>query len=300
MKYVSVIKILLNIFVILLLGISVLVFSFLYLNTFLYGFFYNNKEILMYFITACVCIVGILAVIFSITDNTFIYKFTIITLGFLAIVLSLLYLLKVTGVLDKIDNIEDLRNYVASFGYLAVYMYIVMNVLQVVILPIPGFIAVATGVALFGAFKTSIYSLIGILIGSLIAFFIGRVLGYKIVSWLVGENTLKKWTNSIKNKDKIILTFMFLFPLFPDDVLCFVAGLSTMSTTYFIVMIVICRIISVVFSAYSINGSLIPYNTWWGITIWIIISIFTVLFSVYLYRNGDKIEKYIKRKLKKR
>ena len=44
---------------------------------------------------------------------------------------------------------------------------------------------------------------------------------------------------------------MFLLPLFPDDILCFVTGLSTMSWRYFIVMQLIARAISVVTTSYG-------------------------------------------------
>ena len=167
-------------------------------------------------------------------------------------------------------------------------------------MPIPGIIAVGTGVALFGAFKCAVFSLIGILIGSIVAFYIGRILGYKVVSWLVGKETIDKWLNKIKNKDKIILTFMFLFPFFPDDVLCFVAGLSSMSSLYFIVMITICRIISIFITAYSLNGNVIPFNNWWGLTIWFIIIILTILITFFVYKKGDKIQGYFDKKFKRR
>ena len=92
---------------------------------------------------------------------------------------------------------------------------------------------------------------------------------------------------------------MFLLPFFPDDLLCFVAGISSINTLFFIVMIVITRIITVFSSALSINNQLIPYNTWWGILIWCMffLLVATVWFAVY--RHGDKIEKKIKIKLKK-
>ena len=301
MKILSSIKILLNIVVVLLLCVSVLTFTALYLKTFNFGFFYNNKKIILYTTTFCVCLVGIIAMIFSSLDNAFIYKLTIIVLGLMAFVLITLYLLKISGFLNRIDSVESLRNYVASFGYMAISIYVIMNVLQVVVLPIPGFIAIGTGVALFGAFKTAIFSLVGIIIGSFIAFFIGRLLGSKVVIWLIGEKALSKWEKSIKNKDKLILTFMFLFPFFPDDVLCFVAGLSSMSIGYFSVMIIICRLISVFITAYSLNGNIIPYNTWWGLTIWGIIIILTIILTIYLYKNGEKIDNYFKKlKLKRK
>lgn len=298
MKVKKALNFILNVFVILLLGICIIVLTALYLKTFSYNFLNKYYDLILYLTTCAVCIMGIIALICSFTYNKFIYKLTIVTLGVISVVLAVLYFLKISGILEKIDSIEALRNYVASFGYMAVFIYIVLNVLQVVILPIPGFISVLAGVALFGPFKTSIFALLGILIGSLIAFFIGRYLGYKVVSWLITKETLDKWLNRIKNKDKIILTFMFLFPFFPDDVLCFVAGLSSMSNTYFIIMITVCRIVSVFTTAYSINGNIIPYNTWWGLTLWGIIFILTIMVSAYIYKNGDKLEKKLKSKFK--
>ena len=300
MKFKSKVKITFSLFVLLLISMTTILFFVLYLSTFDGGFFFRNKSVLLFCVTVCVCVISILSLIFMVNDNKFIYKLTILVLSFIAIAFSVLYLLKVTGIYSKIHSVEDLRNYVASFGYMAVIIYVVMNFLQVVILPIPGFIAVGTGVALFGPFKTSVFSLIGILSGSLLAFFIGRYFGYKVVSWLIGKEELDKWLKHIENKDKIILTFMFLFPFFPDDVLCFVAGLSSMSNGYFVIMILVCRIISVFTSAYSMNGNIIPFNTWWGITLWVILIIFTIAFTVLLYKKGDDVENFFKDKLRRR
>lgn len=292
------IKVILNSVVLTMLGILAVVFSALYVNTFNSGFFYVNKSTVLTVITVSVCVLTVLAISFFTSDNVFVFKLTLVVLSLVAFATLTVYLLKITGLSEKINSIEELRAYVSSFGYMAVVIYIIMNILQVVVLPIPGFIAVGTGVALFGPLKTAIYSFIGITLGSLIAFFIGRILGYKVVRWLVGKETLDKWLKKVKNKDKVVLTFMFLFPFFPDDVLCFIAGLSTMSTEYFIVMIIICRIISVIVTSYSINGSIIPFNTWWGIMIWGVILALTVIVTVILYKKGDKIEKFFKKKFK--
>ena len=104
---------------------------------------------------------------------------------------------------------------------------------------------------------------------------------------------------AIKGKDKVILTFMFIFPFFPDDILCFVAGITTMSTTFFVVMIIITRIISIFASSYSMNNSIIPYNTWWGILLWIIFIAVTLFLMIMLYKKGDKIEKFFNKKKNK-
>ena len=116
----------------------------------------------------------------------------------------------------------------------------------------------------------------------------------------MGKENLDKGLELVKGKDKVILTFMFLFPFFPDDVLCFVAGLSSMSVPYYIVMITITRIINIVVSAYSVNGSIIPYNTWWGILLWIAVFILVAALCYAIYKHGDKIENFFKSKFSKR
>ena len=294
------IKIAFSVIAVILLSAVTVIFSVLYVNTFTSGFFYENKKVFIALVTILVAVITVIALAFSIKDNKLVYKLTIISLALISLALFILYFLKISGFYDKIDSIEDLRNYVASFGYLAVLIYVLLNFLQVVAIPIPGFIAIGTGVALFGPLKTAIFAFIGITFGSLVAFFIGRHLGYKVVKWLIGKETLDKWLKSVKNKDKIILTFMFLFPFFPDDVLCFVAGLSTMSTAYFVGMIIICRLISIFLSAYSLSGNIIPFNTWWGIVLWAVIICSTITLTALLYKRGDDIERRLKRCFKKR
>ena len=179
---------------------------------------------------------------------------------------------------------------------MAVFLFILFSFLQVIILPVPGSVTVAAGVALFGPLKCSIFSFIGITLGSIVAFAIGRVVGEKAVRWIVGEETLKKWLQKLKNKDYLILSIMFLLPLFPDDVLCFVAGLSSMTWTYFIVMIVITRVTSILATSYSVG--LIPLTTWWGIMIWLIIGALVVAAFWVVCKYSDKIDGFIKNKLK--
>ena len=84
---------------------------------------------------------------------------------------------------------------------------------------------------------------------------------------------------------------MFLFPFFPDDLLCFVAGITSVSSKFFIAMIIVTRIVSVFVSSYSVNNSLIPYNTWWGILLWGLFFVFTVLLSIIISKKGNQIEK---------
>jgi hypothetical protein len=152
------------------------------------------------------------------------------------------------------------------------------------------------GVALFGPTKAMLCSLVGIILGSLTAFIIGRKIGYKAVAWMVGKEDLDKWLKKVKGKDNFILTAMFMLPLFPDDMLCFVAGLSSMTWQYFVVMIVFARLIGIAGTCYSVN--FIPFNTWWGILIWAVLIAALVAAFVFLYKNMDAINSWFNKKFK--
>jgi uncharacterized membrane protein YdjX (TVP38/TMEM64 family) len=292
------IKLIINIFLLTLLGGSIIVFAVLYINTFSQGFVYNYSTLVKILAIFFATVLTVLSIIFMTKNKPVVYKSIITLLVMVVFFLVLIYILETSGFLDRIDSVEDLQNYISQYGDWAKLMFVLIQFLQVAVIPIPGFITITAGVALFGPWLGGILSFIGIMIGSVVAFFIGRKLGYKAASWLVGEEDLKKWMNKIKGKDKLILTFMFLFPFFPDDVLCFVAGLSTMSTIFFLIMITITRILSIFGTTFSINGNIIPFNTWWGILLWIVLILICGLVFNLLYKKGDNIQKYLNKRKK--
>ncbi len=202
--------------------------------------------------------------------------------------LFLLLTLQKTGFFNVVKSSESLQAYLERAGIWMPMIYILLQFLQVILLPIPSVVSTIAGVALFGAFWATIYSMIGIMLGSILAFFIGRRWGNKAVSWMVGADTLQKWQRKLKGRDNLILTLAFALPLFPDDILCFLAGLSTMSMGYFVVMITICRFLGIAGTCYSID--FIPFNTWWGVLIWCGFALLTILVFVFLYRNFEKIQ----------
>lgn len=279
-----------------LIGILAIIFTVMYIETFNSGIFFIYSNVFTAISVAIITVIVMLAIIFLRSSSEIIFKIFFLTIIIIAITTISLYFLKKTGVLERFDSIDDVRNYISTFGNAAVILFILLQFLQVVVLPIPSFITVGAGVLLFGPFKGALFSILGIILGSITGFFIGKIFGVKVVKWIIGKKNLDKGLALIKGKDKIILTFMFLFPFFPDDILCFIAGMTTMSTSFFLVMIIVVRIITVFVSSYSMNNNIIPYDTWWGILLWIIFFIITVLLTLIIYRNGEKFEKIFKRK----
>lgn len=233
-------------------------------------------------------------VVFCFLGKEVIYKSCITVYIFLLIAGAITYVLLRTGFLEVARDEQKFQEFLRRSGTWMAPVFILLQFLQVVVLPIPSTVTVVAGAALFGPLVGSLYSLLGIVTGSLVAFLIGRYAGHRVVAWLIGEETLQKWLKKIKGKDKLLLSAMFLLPVFPDDVLCFVAGLSSMSLFLFLGVIIISRILAVFTTSYSI--SVIPFNTWWGITIWCVLFALVILLFVFLYKKSDAILAWIAKK----
>ena len=83
---------------------------------------------------------------------------------------------------------------------------------------------------------------------------------------------------------------MMLLPIFPDDVLCLVAGLTNMSWTFFTVTNLISRPIGVLSVSYV--NSLIPYHGW-GLAVWAVIIVAIVAVIILAYKYQKQIENFI-------
>ena len=268
-------------------------------------FFQTESEIFvkhatLFTVLACVflCALCALSVVFLIKKKETLAKTMISVYVFLLFCLLVWFILLKTGFFEIIRDAGSLQSYIESAGVWMPLFYILLQYLQVVVLPIPSLVSTVAGVALFGPFYTALYSLLGIMLGSLTAFLIGRKLGNKAVAWMVGEDSLQKWQKKLKGKDNFILTLMFLLPLFPDDILCFIAGLSSMSFLYFIIMVFLCRVLAIATTCYSIN--FIPFDTWWGLCIWGALFIAVIAAFILIYKNLDKIQAAFAKRFKKK
>lgn len=265
-------------------------FEYLYVNGFAKNALCGRERIIFAVSLALTAAATVTAFAIAIKNDGFVYKICLATIMFLTALTVALYVEQKIGLSKILRDVTALREKIAGFGAFAVPAFIILQILQVTALPIPGLVTTAAGVALFGCMRGWLYSFIGITLGSFIAFFIGRRLGYKAASSLCGEKQLAKLLKKIEGKDKAVLTAAFFLPFFPDDLLCFAAGLSSMSGKYFCLVITLSRLISGFFTAYSLGGRLLPYDTWWGVTLWFLIIIGALFAAKKIYEKGEDLQ----------
>ena len=216
----------------------------------------------------------------------------LVTVLIVALFLGGIYaLLKYSGVLDKIDDIEDLKNTINSYGSWGFVVLFIIQLLQTTIVPLPSFITTIAGVLVFGAWPCFFISLLAIITGSIISFFAGRYLGKGVIKWIVGEKQFESLEAKL-TKGKYAYFLMMMFPLFPDDVLCIMAGVTKMSFRFFFFTNILTRPISLLCLCFLGSGTLIPFSGW-GIPVWIVLIIALAILMCVAIKYQKEIENFI-------
>lgn len=139
------------------------------------------------------------------------------------------------------ENQDSLTSFIQQTGIWAPLIFIFIQLIQVVIPILPGFITCIVGAIAFGPVLGFFYSYIGMCIGSILAFLIARKYGVTCVKKIIGETAYIKYISWLEKGEKF--NFLFALSIFlpaaPDDVLCFIAGLTRMSTKKFITIILL-------------------------------------------------------------
>ena len=234
---------------------------------------------------------------FKKTTHTKILRLFLTVIILLAVFILCYVIIKFTGVWEKINSIDKLKAIVESGGMFSFIVFVLLQILQTTILQIPAIFVTIAGTLVFGAWTTFFLSFIAVMLGSVIMFWIGRKAGRKFLNWLVGGEEADKWIEKMSH-GKYLFFLMMVFPMFPDDILCVVAGVTSMSFGYFFVTNLIARSMGIACTVFFGSGSVIPFSGW-GLIVWgvIILVVATLFYLSVKYQN--KIDEVVKQFLKK-
>ena len=137
---------------------------------------------------------------------------------------------------------HQLKKVISSYGPYSPLAYILLQIMQVVIAPIPGGAIEFLGGYLFGVKAGFVYSMIGLILGSWLAFSLARIFEKMAVEKFVSEQTRKKFDYLVEHEGVILSFILFLLPGFPKDALCYILGLTPMHLGIFLVISTIGRI----------------------------------------------------------
>ena len=143
-----------------------------------------------------------------------------------------------------------LKEIVASWGWMAPLVFIAIQALQVIISPIPGEVTGPVGGALFGTGWGLVYSTIGLTIGTLLCFGMGRKWGEPLVRPWLSQHHWDRLNFILEAEGAIICFILYLIPGFPKDIISYLFGISPMSFWLFAVVSTVGRLPGTWISSY--------------------------------------------------
>jgi uncharacterized membrane protein YdjX (TVP38/TMEM64 family) len=148
---------------------------------------------------------------------------------------------------------DTLKAFLDKYGKACMALFILFQIVQVVIPILPGGISCLAGVLLFGTLKGFFYNYVGICLGSLLVFGIARNYGKPLMGTLFPKRLIDKYTSWTENSERFFKMFAIaiFLPLAPDDILCYLAGTTSMSWKRFSAVIFLGKPFAI--AAYSLG-----------------------------------------------
>lgn len=168
--------------------------------------------------------------------------------------------------------------------------------LQVTILNVPAYTILSACVSI--GIKTLSWEYIltvlsAYLTGCLLAYLLGYKFGKKAVKWCAGsEEDYNKWCEILNTKGKWWYFMTVLFPFFPDDLLCLVAGAVKLNIWFYTISNVIGRGVGLVTMLLFLKlVGLSSYDFPIMLIVWAL-ALYAEIVAYFIYkRKGDKDEK---------
>jgi uncharacterized membrane protein YdjX (TVP38/TMEM64 family) len=180
------------------------------------------------------------------------------------VILSLIiwYRGPLTDLLQIVSDQEAVSAYLQSYGSVGPVILFILMVSQVFIAVIPGHALMVTAGYVYGALGLGVV-IASTVLGSQIAFLIARCYGRNLIYKLASSEIIERWDKTARYQGILFYFFAFVLPIFPSDLMCYVAGLSTISARRFFIANVLGRTCCAVFiTLIGIYGMRPPVQFW--------------------------------------
>ena len=180
------------------------------------------------------------------------------------------------GWLERIGSVEELRALINEAGPFAGGAYFLLQLLTVIIAPIPSNVTMMAGALALGFWRAMLLGIAAIWAGSMIMFLLARRLGRSAMQRWLDRGVMEKYLPMIEEKQDMFLFLTLLFPFFPDDALCILAGLTSMPAGRFAVIMLLARPWGLIFAALLGSGALTMPVWGWALLTALLAAVFVL------------------------
>lgn len=121
---------------------------------------------------------------------------------------------------------EGLLELLGGYGDLGMALMFLLLFAQVLVAAVPGHLMMVAGGYLYGFAAAVLITHLSTVIASQVAYWLARRYGRPVVEKLAPADVVEKWTKRAEKQGVVFFMVAFLIPVFPADVMNFVAGLS--------------------------------------------------------------------------
>lgn len=147
------------------------------------------------------------------------------------------------------SNQQQISQFIKSFGWWTPVIFIALSIIPVIFTPLNHGIFGIVGGFVFGPWVGFILNWLSKSIGTLITFSIGRFFGKKAISKFTKSEDMTQY-NKIFNQHAFLIFIGFTM----NDTLSYLAGISTMKTKTFVILILLAHVIPALALAYIGSG----------------------------------------------
>jgi uncharacterized membrane protein YdjX (TVP38/TMEM64 family) len=144
--------------------------------------------------------------------------------------------------LETLSDPRRLRTLILGWGAWGGLALVGLQILQILLAPIPGQVLGLAGGYLYGPWLGSVFNMTGTLVGSGLAMWLARRFGRPLVERLVSNRWLDLLDGFARRRGAAVFFLIFLFPFLPDDAACFVAGLSPLPLGELLLIVLVGRL----------------------------------------------------------
>ena len=182
-------------------------------------------------------------------------------------------------------NRETILGTVKMAGPWGPVILIGLIILQTIVAPIPGQVLGLAAGYLYGFWGGLLYGWLGTVTGSVLAMCIARFAGRPLVARLVRPDVLERLDRFAAGRGLLFFFLVFLIPGLPDDVFCFVAGLTRLPILALVALVAVARVPGMAASIWL--GASAQRMSW---QVWVALGGLSAVVAWVAWRFGDRLE----------
>lgn len=179
---------------------------------------------------------------------------------------------------------EELQRIVVDSGPWAPLVFMFLQMLQVVIAPLPGTVISLAGGYIFEAVWATLYAMIGTTVGFWIVFVVSKRYGRRVMRYFVPADKIAKYDRIASSKGAFaFISVGFLFPFIPDPVLGYVAGTTPIPTRVLMVISLLMRFPGIAMT--STVGSQFGQGNYTTVVVMLTVLLVVLVLGVIFYKQ---------------